>query len=196
VNEIVKRLFDLVASAAGLAILAPLMIVCFLLVRLSSTGAAIFVQTRVGEHGELFTLYKFRTMHTGTLVAPTHVVGSNTITLVGGILRKYKLDELPQLVNVLKGDMSLVGPRPCLPTQIELIEARRREGVLGLKPGVTGLAQVQGIDMSDPEKLAAVDGSYARNRTFLNDVWLILQTVGGRGVGVDPARRSSAMPDE
>lgn len=120
---------------------------------------------------------------------PTHAVGQAALTPLGRFLRRSKLDELPQLLNVLRGEMSLVGPRPCLPTQTELVEARRKEGALTVKPGITGLAQVQGIDMSDPIRLAAVDGIYARTRSFWDDIWLIVQTVGGRGIGLDPARR-------
>ncbi len=188
-GDILKRSFDLVASAVGLAVLWPFIAVAMIAVRRSSPGPAIFAHTRVGRDGAPFTLYKLRTMHSGTRQVPTHVVGANAMTPVGRFLRRSKLDELPQLVNVLKGEMSLVGPRPCLPTQSELIEARRREGALRVRPGITGLAQVQGIDMSDPEKLAAVDGLYARNCSFVDDVWLIVQTVSGRGIGMDPARR-------
>lgn len=189
-----KRLFDIVLGAVGLVILSPVIIVAMIAVRCSSPGPAIFSHTRVGRDGQPFTLYKLRSMQKGTGLVPTHVVGLDAMTPIGRFLRSLKLDELPQLVNVLKGDMSLVGPRPCLPTQTKLIEARQREGALRLKPGITGLAQVQGIDMSDPAKLAKVDGLYARNRSFANDLWLIVQTVCGRGIGADPARRSANTP--
>jgi Bacterial sugar transferase len=95
------------------------------------------------------------------------------------------LDWLPQLVNVLRGDMSLVGPRPCLPTQAELIAARHRQGAFDLRPGITGLAQVQGVDMSEPERLARLDGDYARTRSFAGDLMLILSTITGSGIGRD-----------
>lgn len=188
-SDTMKRLFDLVASAVGLAVLWPVIAIAMIAVRHSSPGPSIFAHTRVGKDGRLFTLHKLRTMQQGTKQVPTHVVGSDAVTPIGRFLRRSKLDELPQLVNVLKGEMSLVGPRPCLPTQTELIEARRKEGALAVRPGITGPAQVQGIDMSDPVKLAAVDGLYARNHTFVDDLWLIVQTVGGRGIGTDPARR-------
>lgn len=185
VNDVGKRIFDLVVSAVGLAVLWPVIAIAMIAVRRSSPGPAIFSHTRIGRDGRPFKLYKLRTMQHGTNLVPTHVVDSNALTPVGRFLRRTKLDELPQLVNVLKGEMSLVGPRPCLATQTELLEARKRVGALGVRPGITGLAQVRGIDMSDPVKLAVVDGIYARGRTFAGDLWLVLQTVSGRGIGID-----------
>jgi O-antigen biosynthesis protein WbqP len=101
------------------------------------------------------------------------------LTRVGSFLRRYRLDELPQLLNVLLGDMSLVGPRPCLPSQNELVEARRRLGVFEVPPGITGLAQVGGIDMSDPDRLAKVDAQYVCSRSFAGDLKLIWATLRG-----------------
>jgi O-antigen biosynthesis protein WbqP len=119
-------------------------------------------------------------MHQGTKSLPTHEVGEKAITKAGRTLRRLKLDELPQLWNVLKGEMSLVGPRPCLPTQGELIERRRELGVYALRPGITGLAQVRGIDMSDPNKCAAADAEYLKHRSLRLDAEIILKTLGGR----------------
>jgi O-antigen biosynthesis protein WbqP len=155
---------------------------------LNSPGPGILAQRRIGRDGRQFTCYKLRTMHQNTAQVPTHQVGTSALTSIGGFLRRSKLDELPQLLNVLRGDMSLVGPRPCLPTQAELIEARSRLGALGVLPGVTGLAQIQGVDMSDPARLAAIDAQYARTRTFGGDLLIILRTLTGSGMNADPAR--------
>jgi O-antigen biosynthesis protein WbqP len=180
-----KRAFDLAAAVTGLAVLWPLILAAVMTVRLTSPGPGIFVQTRVGRGGRPFALYKLRTMYTGTAHVPSHHVGKSALTPVGERLRRWKIDELPQLINVVKGEMSLVGPRPCLPSQTELIAARLRTRSLDVLPGITGLAQVKGIDMSDPERLAEVDGWYARNRTFWGDLRLVVLTATGGGLGLD-----------
>jgi O-antigen biosynthesis protein WbqP len=120
-------------------------------------------------------------MFSGTESVPTHEVSASRITPVGRFLRRAKLDELPQLWNVLKGEMSLVGPRPCLPTQVALVEARRRRGVAGLRPGITGLAQVRGIDMADPEALAEIDAEYLAAASLAADLGIVLRTLFGAG---------------
>ena len=181
----VKRTFDFTASLAGLIVLAPLLAVLMLLVRMQSAGPAIFAQRRVGRAGRHFTCYKLRTMYQGTASQPTHLVQAAAVTRLGQWLRRWKLDELPQLYNVVRGDMSLVGPRPCLPTQTALIAARERLGVMAVRPGITGLAQVRGIDMSDAERLALCDAQYVAGRSFGQDLKLLLATVGGDGRGVD-----------
>jgi O-antigen biosynthesis protein WbqP len=183
-----KRAFDFLAAAVGLAVLWPVLVTVMLAIRLGSPGPAIFAQTRIGRFGQPFICYKLRTMWIDTANLPSHEVGVSALTSIGGFLRRSKLDELPQLYNVLRGDMSLVGPRPCLPTQTALIAARQHQGALDIRPGITGLSQVQGIDMSDPERLAASDGVYARTRSFASDVMLIVQTLTGAGVGNDAAR--------
>ena len=180
-----KRLFDLTASACGLLFGAPIIALALLAVRRSSPGSPLFAQQRVGRHGRVFTCYKLRTMYQDTAHVPTHQAQASAVTPLGSKLRRWKLDELPQLYNVLVGDMSLVGPRPCLPSQAELIAARQRRGVLEVRPGITGLAQVQGIDMSDPERLAAVDADYVARQSFIGDVRLLIATLTGGGVGVD-----------
>ncbi|TGV75656.1 sugar transferase, partial [Mesorhizobium sp. M00.F.Ca.ET.158.01.1.1] len=129
---------------------SPILLLAILAVRASSPGPVIFSQTRIGREGALFRCHKLRTMYQGTPSLPSHETPASAVTSVGKSLRKFKLDELPQLWNVLCGEMSLVGPRPCLPTQTELIECRRRLGVLQALPGMTGLAQIRGIDMSNP----------------------------------------------
>lgn len=177
-----KRAFDLACAIPGLVVLSPVIAALVWIIRLDTPGAAILRQKRVGRRGVAFTCYKLRTMHVGTVDRATHLTTASAITRVGRILRATKLDELPQLYNVIRGDMSLVGPRPCLPNQHELVEERKRRGVLDIQPGITGLAQVQGIDMSTPRLLARVDAVYARSRTLSGDVALILQTVAPSSV--------------
>jgi O-antigen biosynthesis protein WbqP len=183
-----KRAFDIAVSLLGLLLLSPILAVAMLAIRLESAGSPIFAQQRVGYRGRIFTCYKLRTMRKGTADLPSHQTDASAVTSVGARFRRWKLDEIPQLFNVLIGQMSLVGPRPCLPMQIELIEARRRLGVFEIQPGITGLAQVQNVDMSEPERLATIDAEYLHTRTFMKDLHLIMSTMRGHGVGVDQAR--------
>jgi exopolysaccharide biosynthesis polyprenyl glycosylphosphotransferase len=196
-----KRVVDVVLSAAGIVILAPLMLIIALAVRFTSEGPALFRQIRAGRDGKPFKILKFRTMCHDAEERISEVISPDEldepmfklredprVTKVGRFLRRTSLDELPQLLNVLRGDMSLVGPRPCLPTQAELIEARSRLGALGVLPGVTGLAQIHGVDMSDPARLAVIDAQYARTRTFGGDLVIILRTLTGSGMNADSAR--------
>lgn len=185
-----KRALDVAACALLLLLLWPILLIVIVAIRLESRGPAIFKQVRVGKHGRVFTCYKFRTMFAGTGDVPTHQVSASAITPLGDYMRRFKIDELPQLANVLAGDMSLVGPRPCLPSQVELIEARRRLGVLEVRPGITGLAQVGGIDMSNADRLAEVDAKYVRNQSFRGDLKLIWATLRGQGVGIDQVVRT------
>jgi O-antigen biosynthesis protein WbqP len=187
--ETTKRLVDVGAALAGLVILSPALALIAALIRLQSPGPAVFRQARVGRYGQTFTCYKFRSMRLGTRDVPTHEVAVDAITPLGRVLRRTKLDELPQLVNVLRGDMSLVGPRPCLPTQHELIAHRQRHGVLALRPGITGLAQVSGVDMSRPRLLARIDGLYAKQQSLALDLWLLAATA----IGVSLAPRRSSV---
>ena len=175
-----KRAFDIVAALAGLAVLWPVIALLILAVRRDLPGPGIFAQVRVGRHGKTFICYKLRTMRVGAPNVPTHFASATEITPLGSWLRRWKLDELPQLWNVLKGEMSIVGPRPCLPEQAELIEARRALGVLALRPGVTGLGQVSGIDMSNPARLARCDRDYMDRRSMALDVRLIFRTIFAR----------------
>ncbi|MBB3944592.1 O-antigen biosynthesis protein WbqP [Rhizobium skierniewicense] len=183
VNSVIKRFFDIIASAGGLIVFSPLLLVLVILIRRDSPGGAFFLQQRVGRHERIFTCIKFRTMAAGTPNVGSHNAQQSWITPLGKKIRSIKLDELPQLINVLKGDMSLVGPRPCLPSQSEVIEARRERNVFSVRPGVTGLAQVSGVDMSTPEQLAAIDASYISNASFSGDMRLIVATAfnGARG---------------
>ena len=150
------RFQDIIFSFLSLILFFPLFILIFFIGFLDN-GFPLFIQKRVGLNLKNFTLIKFRTMKIGTLSAGTHLINSSNITRFGHFLRKFKLDELPQLLNVLMGHMSLVGPRPCLPNQRRLIVERKKRGVYKVKPGITGLAQVSGINMSRPVLLAKTD---------------------------------------
>ncbi|EAU42353.1 glycosyltransferase [Fulvimarina pelagi HTCC2506] len=178
-----KRAFDILASGAGLFLTGWLIGLLVFLVRRESGGGGLFRQTRIGRYRKPFTCYKLRTMKRETPAGASHDTPATFVTPLGAKLRRYKLDELPQLWNVLKGEMSLVGPRPCLPMQTMLIMARETHGAFDVRPGITGRAQVAGIDMSEPERLAAIDGAYAREQSFSEDMKLILATVFGSGRG-------------
>ncbi|WP_082597293.1 sugar transferase [Rhizobium sp. Root708] len=183
-----KRVLDFSASLFGLIVLSPVLLVIAYLVRRSSPGGALFLQERVGYNEKPFTCIKFRTMAAGTPNVGSHDAAEAWITPIGRTLRAYKLDELPQLINVLRGDMSLVGPRPCLPTQSGVIAARRAKNVFSIRPGITGLAQLSGIDMSTPEALAKADAEYIRTAGLWRDLKLILGSIAGKGSG-DAATR-------
>lgn len=178
-----KRTFDVLVSALGLIFLMPVMILIACLVSKSSRGGVLFVQTRIGKSEKLFQCYKFRTMTHGAPVAGSHEVAESWVTPTGRRLRSAKLDELPQLFNVLRGDMSLVGPRPCLPVQTDVITERRARNVFSIRPGITGTAQLASIDMSTPEKLAQADSQYIESQTFMGDLRILAATVVGGGFG-------------
>lgn len=179
------RVFDFIFSLLGLVLGFPVLLVIYL-VGLFDTGEPLFRQERVGRHQKPFTLVKFRTMRVGTASVASHLADARTITPLGQFLRRTKLDELPQLWNVLWGDMSLVGPRPGLFNQQELLEARQAQGVYQARPGITGLAQVSGIDMSTPQLLAETDAHMLAHLTVSGYFKYIVQTVlgGGRGDAV------------
>lgn len=179
----IKRIIDLVFVAFVAVFLSWLLLICWVLVKASSPGPGIFAQTRVGKDGEHFTCYKFRTMHSGTKQAGTHEVTAAAVTKVGAFMRKTKIDELPQILNILKNELSLVGPRPCLPNQTELVEARTKRGVYSVKPGISGWAQIQNVDMSEPIRLAILDQEYIALQTLPLDLKIIIKTVTGSGQG-------------
>ena len=147
------------------------------------TGSPIYLQTRIGRQKKHFTLIKLRTMHLDTESIATHLVNTSAVTRLGCILRRTKLDELPQLWNVLRGDMSLVGPRPCLPSQFELIREREKHGVFSVRPGITGLAQIHRIDMSTPKLLAKVDAKMLTHLSVFTYFGYVLKTISGKGSG-------------
>lgn len=176
------RLFDIVFSAIGLVLGFPVLLL-LTLIGLFDTGSPLFCQQRVGRNQKPFTLVKFRTMRPDTASVATHLASAAAITPFGRFLRGSKLDELPQLWNVLKGEMSLVGPRPCLFNQTELIGEREKRGVFNARPGITGMAQVNDIDMSTPQLLAETDQRMLRSITVVDYFKYILLTVLGKGAG-------------
>jgi O-antigen biosynthesis protein WbqP len=176
------RIFDIIFSFFGLLILSPFFLVV-LLIGLFDTGSPLFRQERVGMNQKPFQLLKFRSMHLNTQAVATHLVQVSAITQWGSFLRKSKLDELPQLFNVLIGDMSFVGPRPNLFNQLELIEERTKRGVYLIRPGITGLAQIHKIDMSTPQLLAETDAKMIDHLNVRYYFKYIFLTVFGKGFG-------------
>ena len=181
-SMVLQRPLDIVFSATGLVVASPLLISATAIGYLD-TGSPLFIQERVGKDQKPFKLIKFRTMKVSTESVASHLVDNTSITKLGKVLRKTKLDELPQLINVLKGEMSLVGPRPNLFNQKDLIEARDKVGVYEVLPGITGLAQLSGIDMSTPERLAKKDKEMIDTINLKNYFSYILNTALGKGSG-------------
>jgi lipopolysaccharide/colanic/teichoic acid biosynthesis glycosyltransferase len=176
------RLLDIVFSFLSLILFFPLFILIFF-VGFFDTGFPLFIQKRVGLNLKNFKLMKFRTMKIGVLSAGTHLIDSSNITCFGYFLRKFKLDELPQLINVLKGEMSFVGPRPNLFNQQELIEERNKLGIYDVLPGITGLAQINNIDMSTPKLLAETDKEMIKTLSLKKYFGYIMKTALGKGSG-------------
>ena len=186
-----KRAFDAAASALGLVVLSPVLAAAALAVKATSPGPVLFRQRRVarfeGEEPAYFEILKFRTMRTDTPDLPSHMIDANDwLTPVGAFLRRTSLDELPQLWNILKGDMSAVGPRPALWSQDDLVAERARWGANAVRPGLTGLAQISGRDELPVAEKARLDGSYAQNRSLSLDARCFLATfskvASGEGV--------------
>ncbi|AQM68229.1 MULTISPECIES: sugar transferase [Vibrio harveyi group] len=176
------RLIDFLAAFFGLLFLWPVLLIVTI-IGLFDTGSPIFVQERVGRNKKPFKLIKFRTMSVETKSVASHLASNASITKLGGFLRKTKIDELPQLINVVKGEMSLVGPRPNLFNQEELIAERDAVGVYNVLPGITGLAQVQNIDMSTPALLAKTDREMIDSLTLKSYFKYIMMTATGSGSG-------------
>jgi lipopolysaccharide/colanic/teichoic acid biosynthesis glycosyltransferase len=176
------RSLDILFSFCGLAILSPFFLIIFLL-GIFDTGSPLFIQKRVGIEKKPFNLIKFRTMSIETESVASHLASSANITKLGRVLRKTKLDELPQLINVFLGSMSFVGPRPNLYNQLDLINHRSIKGVYKVRPGITGLAQINNIDMSTPELLARIDGEMIQDMSLINYFKYIMKTVTGSGSG-------------
>lgn len=181
-NKQMIRILDFLAAFFGLLFLWPVLLIVTI-IGLFDTGSPIFVQERVGRNKKPFKLVKFRTMSVNTQSVASHLASTSSITKLGAFLRKTKLDELPQLINVLKGEMSLVGPRPNLFNQEELIAERDALGVYDVPPGITGLAQIQNIDMSTPRLLAQTDKKMIDTLTLKDYFRYILKTVTGSGAG-------------
>lgn len=176
------RVLDVLFSLLGMLFGLPVFLVVIIL-SLLDHGSPFFKQSRVGKNQQLFTLVKFRTMAIGTQSVGTHLVDPSSITKLGRFLRKTKLDELPQLFNVFVGQMSLVGPRPCLPNQTELVRERSKRGVFDVLPGITGVAQINEIDMSTPRKLARYDQIMVRRMSLGLYLKMIFATAVGKGRG-------------
>ena len=176
------RALDFSFAAVGMLVLSPLLILVLIL-SWFDTRSPVFQQQRVGKNQRSFTLVKFRTMRPDTASVSSHLADASAITPFGRFLRRTKLDELPRLWNVLRGDMSLVGPRPCLFNQQDLILERAARGVFSAHPGITGLAQIQGIDMSTPELLAKTDAQMLRQMSLFNYFRYIFLTILGKGAG-------------
>lgn len=183
-----KRIMDIVIALAALFIIAVPMLIVFLLVYIDDPGNVLFAQYRVGRGGRCFKLYKLRTMRRDT---PQYMSTSEVddpdryITRIGRILRRLSIDELPQLLNVLKGDMSIVGPRPLISTEYEIHDLRMKYGVYKIRPGLTGLAQIHGRDMVAPADKVRWDVRYLEEFGFWTDVKIVLSTIpkviGGNG---------------
>lgn len=176
------RTLDLLFSAVVLVLLFPLILLVMILVWFD-TRSPFFFQERVGRGQQSFVLVKFRTMRPNTASVASHLADASAITPFGHFLRRSKLDELPQLWNVCKGEMSLVGPRPCLYDQHELIIERDKRGVYKARPGITGLAQIQGVDMSTPELLAETDAHMLNTMNIRKYLIYIVLTTLGKGTG-------------
>lgn len=176
------RLIDMLCALLGLTVGSPVLAMLWL-IGLMDTGSPLFRQQRVGRHKKPFVLVKFRTMRPDTASVATHLANAAAVTSYGRFLRRTKLDELPQLWNVLKGEMSLVGPRPCLFNQEDLIAERGERNVFDVRPGITGLAQIQGIDMSTPRLLAETDARMIQSLSIGSYFRYIVLTILGKGAG-------------
>lgn len=175
----IKPLLGTIICLIGFIVLSPFMAIIMILVTLESPGGAFFTQTRIGKNKKHFTLYKFRTMRADAPKnTPTHLLGDPDvfITKSGRFMRKFSLDELPQLINVIKQDMAIVGPRPALWNQNDLVAEREKYGANDIRPGITGLAQIKGRDELPIDVKAKYDGSYTKNVSLLFDLWVIFNT--------------------
>ncbi len=171
-----KRVVDIVFSLLVLLLLSPLMICFGVIIYLQDRGPIFFTHQRVGKNGQLFRFYKFRSMPVNTPLVESHETGQLRITPFGQFIRRTNMDELPQLLNILKGDMSLIGPRPPIPNQAELIELRKQNGSLSIRPGLTGWAQVNAYDYMPVTEKAKYDGEYSQRISFLFDTEIVLKT--------------------
>lgn len=175
-EKVGKRVFDIAAASMAMVVLSPVLLATTLAVRLEDGGPALFISERVGRNGHLFRFLKFRSMPVNTAQVPSASAGQLRITRTGRIIRRTSIDELPQLINILRGDMSIVGPRPAIPSQIGLKQLRERNGALACRPGLTGLAQVNSFDGMPEDAKAQYDGQYAQRITLWGDLKIILGT--------------------
>jgi len=189
--RIFQRLMNILFAFLVFGLLWWLLLSIWLWVRVSSPGPGILAQDRVGKNGSIFVCYKFRTMHQDTKNVGTHEADRSSITSPGVFLRKTKIDELPQIVNLMKGELSLIGPRPCLPVQEELITCREEAGIFDVLPGISGWAQINDVDMSDAVRLTTYDSQYIVRQSILFDLKIVLLTFIGRGQGDKIAKEPS-----
>ena len=175
-GRFLKRVVDVAISAGSLLALSPVMLLIAVAISAEDGGPVLFRQKRVGRGGELFEVLKFRSMPVATRDMPSALAGEVRVTRVGKIIRRTNLDELPQLLNILRGQMSVVGPRPPLPSQQELCQIRQVNGAIDCKPGLTGLAQINAYDGMPEKEKAKWDGTYAAKLSFLSDMTIILRT--------------------
>lgn len=178
--NIVKKILDFILSLCGLIVLLPVFIIIMIAIKIDSKGPVFFKQKRVGKNKKYFNILKFRTMKIDTpKEVPTHMLenAESYITKVGNFLRKTSLDELPQIINILKGDMSIIGPRPALWNQDDLIEERDKYNANEIKPGLTGLAQVSGRDELEIPVKAKLDGEYVEKMSLLFDIKIFFKTI-------------------
>jgi lipopolysaccharide/colanic/teichoic acid biosynthesis glycosyltransferase len=178
----ILRVFDVVLAVFGIVASLPIMIIAMVTISINC-GAPLFIQRRIGCHEKEFSLFKIRTMQIGVEQAGTHTVSPAYLLSGGSFLRKTKIDELPQLWNVLLGDMSMVGPRPCLPNQHDVIAERKKLGIFEVLPGITGYSQTKGIDMSEPGLLANCDAKMIQNLNVSLYLKIIIITLVGEGFG-------------
>lgn len=171
INFILKLL-----ALVGLAILLPLILLSILAVVLEDGFPVFFVQQRLGKNKKTFNLLKIRTMYVATPNLGTHEIDKDNYLKTGVLLRKLKIDELPQVLNFIKGDINLIGPRPGLPNQTELRDFRSQENIFDIKPGITGLGQVLGYDMSNPSLLSKIDSLYVKNKSVKLDILIFMST--------------------
>ena len=172
-----NRFSDIIISIICIVLFFPFLII-FLIIGWFDTGSPIYIQKRLGLNLKTFNLIKFRTMKIDTKLSATHLVEKSNITATGYFFRKFKIDELPQLLNVLVGDMSIVGPRPCLTNQKKLIFERKKRGIFKVKPGITGLAQLEGVNMSTPVLLSKIDSRMIKKEIGIKNYFkYILLTV-------------------
>jgi len=176
------RILDLIIAGLAILLLLPFIIFIYILLYFENKSPLLY-QVRIGKNMSRFVLIKFRTMALDTKSCATHLVDSSKITRFGSVLRKTKLDEIPQLFNVIKGEMSLVGPRPCLPSQEELINLRNKYNLYNFLPGITGLAQIKRIDMSDPKLLSKTEYRMMCNLNIYRYFYYLIMTFIGKGFG-------------
>lgn len=181
-NSKYTRLYDVIISLALIFLFLPLLVLIFIICFLES-GKPIYTQIRIGKNQKAFKIIKFRTMLLDTPSLSTHLISKGSVTNFGKFIRKLKLDELPQLINVINGEMSLVGPRPCLTNQKELIIEREKYNLFSVKPGITGLSQINGIDMSNPKRLSEIDHHMVSNFSQINYFKYLFLTFFGKGFG-------------